>query len=34
MIALINGKLYTMEQGVIEQGAVLMDHGKIAAGRR
>lgn len=31
MIALINGKLYTMEQGVIEQGAVLMDHGKIAA---
>lgn len=31
MIALINGKLYTMEQGVIEQGTVLMDHGKIAA---
>ena len=31
MIALTNGRLYTIEHGVIEQGTVLMDNGKIAA---
>ncbi len=31
MIALTNGRLYTIEHGVVEQGTVLMDNGKIAA---
>lgn len=31
MIALTNGKLYTMEDGIIEQGTILMDGTKIVA---
>ncbi len=31
MIALTNGRLYTIEHGVIEQGIMLLDNGKIAA---
>ncbi len=31
MIALTNGKLYTIENGIIEQGTILIDDGKIAA---
>lgn len=31
MIALTNGKLYTMEDGIIAQGTVLLDGGKILA---
>lgn len=31
MIALINGRLYTIEHGVVEQGTVLMENGKIEA---
>ena len=29
MIALTNGKLYTMEDGIIECGTVLMENNKI-----
>ena len=31
MIALTNGRLYTIENGIIEQGTILLDGGKIAA---
>lgn len=31
MIALTNGKLYTMEDGIVERGTVLIEQGKIAA---
>ncbi|MBQ5707117.1 MAG: amidohydrolase family protein, partial [Peptococcaceae bacterium] len=31
MIALTNGKLYTMEDGIIECGTVLMENNKIVA---
>lgn len=31
MIALTNGKLYTMEDGIVEQGTILMDGTKIVA---
>ncbi len=31
MIALTNGMLYTMEDGIVEQGTVLIEKGKIAA---
>lgn len=31
MIALTNGKLYTMEDGIVEQGTILLDGTKIVA---
>ena len=31
MIALTNGTLYTMENGIVEQGTVLIENGKITA---
>ena len=31
MIALTNGKLYTMEEGIIERGTVVIADGKITA---
>ena len=33
MIALTNGRLYTIENGIIEQGTILLDGGKIAEER-
>ena len=31
MIALTNGRLYTIDNGIIEQGTILLDGAKIAA---
>ncbi|MBW1728039.1 MAG: hypothetical protein JRJ62_10755 [Deltaproteobacteria bacterium] len=31
MIAVVNGKLFTITQGIIEEGSILIEDGQIAA---